>query len=370
MKTRRDEVEDGGETDFTVPKKRRRWAFPVLILFVLLGGAGTGAIYYFGKPDGGIPKWKISLSADQQEPGASAALESSPTRHSEAEAAPLLTPPSARALALTPAPVAAVVIQSRQGPLPQIAKDGRTPMEIYARPFDMQDPRPRVALIVSGLGLSKNITANAITTLPPQVTLSFVPYPKDIQLSVDTARANGHEVVLEVPMEPFDYPHNDPGPYTLLTKADKTENLDKLEWIMSRFTGYSGLINDQGDKMLGAPDDLKSVLGVLKTRGLYFVDKGEAKRSVASQMARDTGVAFGISMASIDSSASREGIDLKLLQLEESARQNGSAIGIGLAYPVTIDRIASWAANLDAKGIALAPVSAVVSASSSTQDHR
>ena len=33
---------------------------------------------------------------------------------------------------------------------------------------------------------------------------------------VARAREAGHEVLLEVPMEPFDYPDNDPGPQTLL----------------------------------------------------------------------------------------------------------------------------------------------------------
>ena len=57
---------------------------------------------------------------------------------------------------------------------------------------------------------------------------------------VARARGEGHEVLLQVPMEPFDYPDNDPGPQTLLTSLDAGQNIDRLHWLMSRFQGYVG----------------------------------------------------------------------------------------------------------------------------------
>ena len=114
-------------------------------------------------------------------------------------------------------------------------------MTVYARPTNADASRPRVAILIRGLGLSQSATQTAIDTLPPEITLSFVPYPKDLQSWVNKARAAGHEVMLELPMEPYDYPDNDPGPSTLLTGLEPDENTKRLEWLLSRFTGYVGV---------------------------------------------------------------------------------------------------------------------------------
>lgn len=279
--------------------------------------------------------------------------------HSEAEspAAPIV---AASPDALQPVPDPALVFYGRHGPLPVVAPDGRMARKVYARPFDASDPRPRVAVIVGGLGLSRSMTELAIKALPGAVTLAFTPYAKDLQLLINAARAQGHEVMLELPMEPFDYPHNDPGPYTLLTQADVDENLDKLDWIMSRFTGYAGVISDQGEKMLGSMEDLRPVLAKLNERGLYFVDPAQAKRSMAGRLAHELGLAWALSTGPVDQPASRNGIELRLLQMEETARGKGSALASGFAYPTTIDQIKDWSKTLEAKGLVLAPVSAVV----------
>lgn len=280
-----------------------------------------------------------------------------PRTESETPGAPHV---AANPEALAPVPDPALVFYGRHGPVPVIAPDGRMARKVYARPFDHTDPRPRIAIVVGGLGLSRSMTETAIKALPPGVTLAFTPYAKDLQLLINAARAAGHEVMLEVPMEPFDYPHNDPGPYTLLTQADTDENLDKLDWIMSRFTGYAGVISDQGEKMLGSMEDLRPILAKLNERGLYFVDPAQAKRSMAGRLAHELGLAWTLSMGPVDLPASRNGIELKLLQMEETARGKGSALATGFAYPTTIDQIKDWSKTLEAKGIALAPVSAVV----------
>lgn len=264
--------------------------------------------------------------------------------------------------ALAPVPDPALIKIGRNGPLPIVGPDGRRPREVYARPFQAVDARPRIAIIVGGMGMSRSMTDSAIRTLPAEVTLSFKPYGKDLQLMVNAARAAGHEVLLELPMEPFDYPHNDPGPYTLLTQSDADENLDKLDWLLSRFTGYAGVVSDQGDRLLTSQDDLKPILTALNSRGLYFVDQGKAKRSMVEPLSHELGLVWGQAFTEIDQRASRVGIDQRLLQLEEVAREHGSAIGIGDAFPVTIERIKSWAENLEAKGVALAPASAALAA--------
>lgn len=280
-------------------------------------------------------------------------------------APPAYEPPERRTPApapdgLTPAPDPALVEQTRDGPLPIVGKDGRKPWQVYARPFDQNDKRPRVSLIISGLGQSTGATEAAIQRLPGPVTLAFSPYGKNLEQWTTLARAAGHEVLLTVPMEPIGYPENDPGPHTLLTSLSDKENKERLLYLLSRFTGYVGVLNTMGARLTTTPQSLKPILQELRDRGLMFVDARSSLRSVAAAQAREIGLPRAINNRFIDIKASRSEIDQRLDELERIARENGYAIGIGSPYPVTVERVVLWAQELDSRGIALAPVSAMV----------
>jgi len=261
---------------------------------------------------------------------------------------------------LPPAPDPALVKVGPQGPLPVIAPDGRKPWQVYARPFDGTDRRPRIAIVIGDMGLSQSATLSAITRLPPPVTLAFAPYASDLQSWIAQARAAGHEVLLQLPMEPIDYPTNDPGPRALLTSLKPADNIERLDWLLSRFAGYVGVTNYMGSKFTTSPGDLKPVLEQLAGRGLLFLDSRSAARSVAPRIAGELGMPRVLNDRFIDNEASRTAIDARLEELERIALKNTAAVGMGYPYPVSIERVAAWAQNLAAKGIVLAPVSAIV----------
>lgn len=248
------------------------------------------------------------------------------------------------------------------GPLPRIARDGRTPMSTYGRRPDPADTRPRIAIIVGGLGMSLSTTQTAVDTLPPGVTLAFSPYGSELQGLVSAARGNGHEVALEVPLEPYDYPNNDPGQNTLLASSPLTDNAARLKWVMSRVTGYAGLVNNEGAKFLSSQKDIQMLLGDVQRRGLYFLDSGNSDQSLARDAARVTGVHFARADVAVDRIVSRDAIEKELAALEKAAMQKGFAVGIAQAYPASIEMIRFWAQGLEQKGFALVPVSGVVTA--------
>src|SRR5262249_23135912 len=135
---------------------------------------------------------------------------------------------------------------SRHGTLPRVAAAGARPADVYARPLTPSFDKvsgPRVALVVGGLGIGAAGTFQALAKLPGAVSFAFAPYGSDLTRWVARARSEGHEVLLQVPMEPFDYPDNDPGPQTLLTTLSPAQNVDRLHWFMSRFQGYVGISN-------------------------------------------------------------------------------------------------------------------------------
>ena len=273
---------------------------------------------------------------------------------------PLMIPRAQRG-GLRPAPDPGLIESSPLGPLPRIGPDGREPWKVYARPFDDTDTRPRVAVILSGLGLSSAATEAAIQDLPSEVTLAFQPFADNIQQWIQLSRAAGHEVLLNLPMEPVDFPANDPGPRALFVTLSPDENQDRMRWALSRVSGYVGVVNHMGSRFTTSRDAMQPILAELKARGLLFVDARSAARSVATVLASEMEVPRAINDRFLDNrEVSRATVDARLAEVEQIARSAGVSIAIGQAFPVTLERIRAWAATLEGKGIALVPISAVV----------
>lgn len=249
---------------------------------------------------------------------------------------------------------------SRYGMIPIAAADGLKPFKAYAGGSDLDRARaakiPSIAIVVTGLGVGAAKTADAIMKLPGAVTLAFTPYGSDPGKLVERARAQRHEVLLQIPMEPFDYPDNDPGPQTLLTTLNGEQNLDRLYWHLSRFQGYVGLANFMGARFVATDAALQPILREAAKRGLAFLDDGSSPRSVAASVAGTQALPFSKADVNIDTVPTAAEIDRALTRLEGIARERGSAVGVASALPVSIDRIGAWAKALESRGILLVPL--------------
>lgn len=266
-----------------------------------------------------------------------------------ASGSPAIAPADRKFLEMTPL-----------GPLPKIAPDGVGPAQAFAQPVGSlpgKPDAPRIAIIVSGLGVSARDTASAIANLPGPVTLAFDPYANDAAL-VAQARSRGHEVLLQVPMEPFDYPDNDPGPETLLTSLAPQQNIERLHWAMSRFDGYVGLINLMGARFTSSEQAFTPILRETGKRGLIFVDDGSNPRSVAGRIAGANNLPFARAQVTIDAVPTPDEIDRALGRLETEARRRHIAVGVASALPVSIAHIAVWAKSAASRGILLVPITA------------
>jgi uncharacterized protein len=251
---------------------------------------------------------------------------------------------------------------TRHGLIPKIAADGTRPLMLYANlrtvPPNKKD-WPRIAVIVGGLGISASGTAEALDKLPAPVSFAFAPYGGDLEQLAEKARARKHEVLLQVPMEPFDYPDNDPGPQTLLTSSSSDQNIDRLHWLMSRFQGYVGVVNYMGAKFTASEQALSPVLRETAKRGLIYVDDGSSPRSAAGQIAGSQNLPFAKGDIVLDAMPTPTEIDHALARLELMARERGHAVGLATALPATIARIAAWAKNVEGRGFVLVPITMV-----------
>jgi uncharacterized protein len=260
---------------------------------------------------------------------------------------------------------------SPNGPLPRVGADGTRPSDVYARPVKIPTGKlnaPRIAIVVGGLGIGGAATSDALAKLPAPVTLAFAPYAGGLDQLATRARNSGHEVLLQVPMEPFDYPDNDPGPQTLLTSLDPTQNIDRLQWVMSRFQGYVGVVNFMGARFTASEAALGPVMREIGNRGLIYFDDGSSQRSSASHIAAADNLQFAKADAVIDAVPTPPDVERALGRLETIARERGVAIGVAGTLPVSIERIAKWAKAAEGRGVLLVPISAV--AKQRTDDRR
>lgn len=252
---------------------------------------------------------------------------------------------------------------TKHGSIPKIGADGSRPLDVYASPIPVTatGADSMIAIVITGLGVSASGTNEAIVKLPAAVTLGFVPFGSGLNDWVTKARGTGHEVLLQVPMEPLDYPDNDPGPQTLTANATKAQNIDRLHFFLSRAQGYVGIANLMGARLTANEDAMAAIIAETGKRGLLFLDDGTSARSVTHRAAQKAKAPFLRSDVVIDARAEWADIDAALVKLEVIAAERGVAIASASALPVTIERIARWAKTLDARGIRLVPVSVAFS---------
>jgi hypothetical protein len=390
----------------TVRKKRRRLRLPfsatqaIAVLMGLFLLAFLGFAVFNDNPLGGEPVTRVAIRATppaDEKPVATAPTgASAPVVKSAAEMAKQADPAGKRTITIidgssgarhdvvvsgdapaeseaAPALMAGIdqrlLEKSRYGMIP-VAADGLRPFTVYAGGTETDRARaarmPSVAIVIGGLGVGAAKTSDAIMKLPPAVTLAFTPYGSDPGKLVERARAQRHEVLLQIPMEPFDYPDNDPGPQTLLTTLTPEQNLDRLFWHLSRFQGYAGIANFMGARFVVTDPAMQPILREAAKRGLGYLDDGSAPRSAAAALAEAQAMPFAKADFNIDAVPTSVEIDRALAKLESRAKERGTAVGIASALPISIERIAAWTRSLESRGILLVPLTTAMLKSKSS----
>jgi len=227
----------------------------------------------------------------------------------------------------------------------------------YASIYQATKTSPQIAVVLTGLGFSSRATETAIEDLPPGVTLSFTPHTRKLDQWITLARGRGHEVMLDLPMEPVTYPTDDPGPQALLTRLDELENQQRLRWVIGRAEGYVGLAVTMGSRFTSSEPHLKPVLKEIKDRGLMFLDNRESESSAVARVATQLDLPYAVNDRTLDEGdVGKQTIDARLAQIERAALDDGASIAIGRPYPATLERLQEWVKTLEDKGFELVPI--------------
>ena len=232
-----------------------------------------------------------------------------------------------------------------------------SPLARNSRPFENPEGKPTVSIIVGGLGNNPTRTRAAINELPPEVTLAFAPTADNLRHWVTQARRAGHEVLIELPMEPYDYGRQSPHPRVMKTSLSADENQQRLSALLAQTPGYMGVMNFMGDKFATNSDAVAPIVAALSEKGLALFEDGRLGRSEFDVSARKSRLPFGKATTWIDARVGADEISQELLLLETAARENGAALGTGMPFPITFDILREWLPTLEEKGIVLAPAS-------------
>jgi polysaccharide deacetylase 2 family uncharacterized protein YibQ len=339
--------------------------FWILVLMVLAAGGGTLAwlgpperTLLVAAPEAAVPAPPPAAAPPAPPPPAEPVVEAAPPPPAPPPVPDGIPVGPTGPLRPIPASDNALLESGPYGPLPKLGSEGRSSIRTYGRPFDRSEQRPKIGLIIGGLGMNADVTEQVIRRLPGGVTLAFSPYAQKPNRLLDAARAKGMELLLSLPLEPTGYPLNNPGDRALLTGMPAAEIDARLAWLLSRFTGYVGAIGAVGPLRGERFAALSAMLGDLQAdlhgRGLLYIDPRPGNRSPERAWGRAIDLV-------VDEPATRAEIERKLGQLERLAQERGVALGYaGEVSPVLVDRLATWANTLEQRGMVLAPITAML----------
>jgi uncharacterized protein len=251
-----------------------------------------------------------------------------------------------------------LIEMTRDGPVPRVGANGMRPAQAYAQPSGAKPNAPQIAIVITGIGGSNATAAEALSKLPAAVTFALSPAGGDLERLAGKARGLGHELLLQVPMEPPESVESNLAPQGLLASLSPEQNIERLHWMMSRFQGYVGVANRMGGRLAASEAALAPILREIGNRGLIYVDDGSSPRSLAGQAGGTGGAGFARANLVLDAVTSPVEIDRALAKLEGLARQNGIAVGFATAWPVVIERIAKWSKAVEGRGFSLVPITA------------
>lgn len=266
-------------------------------------------------------------------------------------------------------PLDNMVARSEYGLIPKRSGEGNTPFATYSRPQKFVPEGPKIALVIGSVGLSQRVTSEAVAGLPPTIALAFAAYGENLERWKKLSRESGFELLIEAPMEPFNYPQNDPGPHTLLVDAPAKENKSRLDWILSRTSNYIGIIPSMGARFTASEAALMDLATELNKIGLAFVDPSNSVRSIANQIVRRAStdqlghLPFVKVDVVLDSEPTRAATERHLIQLEELANTKGLAVGYTQLRPSTVETLTEWLQSLEQRGVTLIPLSAAINLS-------
>jgi uncharacterized protein len=215
-------------------------------------------------------------------------------------------------------------------------------------------PAGRLALVMDDLGRSLE-EIRRIEALGARVSFAVLPHEVRTGEVVAALARAGHEVLLHLPMEPGN--GLDPGPGALWLGMGAGELAAGTREALSRVPGAVGVNNHMGSELTRDAAAMAVVLGVLREKGLFFLDSRTSADSVGFQLARQMGLPAAERHVFLDPDPEPEAVREQFRRMLAMAAERGAAIAIGHPYDSTLSVLEEEVPRALADGFHFVPVS-------------
>ncbi|MCK5878236.1 MAG: divergent polysaccharide deacetylase family protein [Holophagae bacterium] len=228
-------------------------------------------------------------------------------------------------------------------------KKGSIPPAKKATFLDTHKGEPQVAIILDDVGLGHMATFKKALDIPYPLTFAILPFRRYSRECAAMARGRGFEMMVHMPMEPYRYPVEDPGPGAIFEKDSRELIEKKIQAAIDNVQYATGMNNHMGSKATSVPFTMRVVMRKLKQQDLFFIDSRTTADTVALQEARSAGVPSLPRKVFLDNSRKPQDIRKQLEAAISEACKTGYVVVIGHNYPETIGVLSKELPFLDRK---------------------
>lgn len=227
------------------------------------------------------------------------------------------------------------------------------------KPVPAPDARGRLAILLDDGGQKLDLVP-AAAALPAEVGFAILPFlPKTSETAVELYRA-GHEIWLHLPMEPEDYPSEDPGPGAVLMAMSPDEVRTVVRAALNNVPYVVGVNNHMGSRATADLRTMTWIMQELKARGIAFIDSRTTVKTVAEEAARAQGVPTNRRHVFLDNERSPAAISTQLEEAVYRSRMEGEIVAIGHLDPVTVEVLSNELPSISKRGADLVKPSDLV----------
>ncbi len=208
-----------------------------------------------------------------------------------------------------------------------------TALIIFAHRLSPKKPQEAgsICIIIDDFGNALDATTLGFLTLNTPVTAAVLPgkpYSKQIGIIADSL---GCEVMVHMPMEPFDIAEEDSGGYLLTERLNAGEVASRVAAAFTELPMAAGMNNHQGSKATTSLQLMKDLARILKKREKYFIDSFTNPESRAFLTMHRFGVKTEVRQLFLDNQPDQAHITAQLDSLALLSQDRGVVIGIGHA---------------------------------------
>lgn len=221
-----------------------------------------------------------------------------------------------------------------------------------------------VGIIIDDFGYyDDEVTEEFLTLSPNNVTFSVIPGHDYSEKIGKDAAGRGFEIMVHMPMEPMEYEGGE-GDYILLSGMSSRQVIRRLNNAFEELPMAVGLNNHQGSRATQDPRVMQTVLYMLRSQNMFFIDSYTSPESVGYELARKIGVSSARRTVFLDNEQDSTYIATQMEELVTTARYDGTAIGICHAKELTLAMLKELMPLYESQGIRFTRVSNLVTSGS------